>query len=324
MESSRAPLVTAPAFGLAELLRCRGPFLTLYLVTDAAVENAAHLAEEHWKAPRRALRGQGAPDALLERVDPLVGRAHLEGLCLAAAAAADGELLVEHFLEPPVADLARWAPLPWLVPLLEWRQRDVPHLVVLVDRTGADVLVVDGPGPDRDVEVRGSDDVISQTAPGGWSQRRYQQRAIDSWEHNAGEVADAVGHLADAIAARLVVMAGDVRARHLVRDRLPERLSALVRFAAGGSAVCTALTEARVDTLVVAGDPLEEPTAWFGPDPVPVAVSASALRQLGVVDVEEAPLVDVAVRAALGTDAAVRVVPGAPGLENGLGALLRW
>lgn len=371
MESSRSPLVTAPADGLTDLLGRPGPFLTLYLATDAAVENAAQLAEERWKAPRHRLAGQGVPEELLARIDPLVGPAHLEGGSLAVVATSEAEPHVEHFLEPPAVDLARWAALPAVVPLLEWRQRVVPHLVVVVDRTGADIVVMDGPGPDRDVEVRGSDDVIARRAPGGWSQRRYQQRAVDSWEHNAGEVADTVTRLADAADARLVVMAGDVRARQLVRDRLPDRLSAIVRFAdggrgpdgsvdelaeeasrlvattvaaesadvlrrlredlgrndrvaAGGPAVCAALSEARVDTLVVAGDPVEEPTASFGPDPVPVAVSAADLRDLGLDDVRQAPLPDVAVRAAVGTDAAVRVVPGAPGLEQGLGALLRW
>jgi len=38
----------------------------------------------------------------------------------------------------------------------------------------------------------------------------------------------------------------------------------------------------------------------------------------------EASLVDVALRAALGTGAVVRIVPGAGGPSAGVGAILRW
>jgi hypothetical protein len=346
--------------------------LSVYLGTEAAVENAARHAEVRWKDLRRDLADSGAPERLLDAVDPLVGPAHMGGECLVVLASDEGRRLevVEHFPDPPVGDLARWGALPVLAPLIEWRQRTVPHVLVLVDRAGAD-LVVSRAGDERHFEVTGTDSPITKTAVGGWSQRRYQQRAEDSWEHNAGEVARVVARLAEAAGARLIVLAGDVRAKALLVERLPAPLAELVREApggrspdgsddelavvatrlvanvvaadsaevlrvfqedlgrsdravAGGDAVLTALCEARVDTLLLTGDPVEQPTAWFGPAPVPVGRSADRLRDLGVSEVHEAPLVDVAVRAAVGTDAAVRVVPVAPALDQGLGALLRW
>jgi peptide subunit release factor 1 (eRF1) len=373
VQSSRSPLPTAPLSDVAELVRRPGPFLSVYLGTEAAVENAAQHAEVRWKDLRRTLADAGAPDALLDTVDPLVGPAHLRGECLVVLAGAEGERdrVVDHFPEPPVGDLARWGPLPVLAPLIEWRQRTLPHLVVLVDRTGADIVVVSRAGDERHVTVEGPDEPVTKTAAGGWSQRRYQQRAEDSWEHNAGEVAAAVARQATAADARLVVLAGDVRAKALLAERLPGPVAELVREASGGrspdgsvdelaqeatrlvasvvaadsaealrlldedlsrrdravagaEAVLAALSEARVDTLLVTGDPAEQPTACFGPDPVPVALSADRLRELGLTELRQAPVVDVAVRAALGTDAAVRVVPAAPALEGGLGALLRW
>jgi len=63
-------------------------------------------------------------------------------------------------------------------------------------------------------------------------------------------------------------------------------------------------------------------TAWFGPDPTQVAMTAGDVRGLGVDAPVEGRLVDVAVRAALGTGAGIRVVPVAP--DGGIGAILRW
>jgi hypothetical protein len=362
-----------PLTDVAELLRRPGPYLSVYLGTEAAVENAAQHAEVRWKDLRRDLADAGAPEDLLDAVEPLVGPAHLDGECLVVLASASGGRpeVVEHFPDPPVGDLGRFGALPVLAPLVEWRQRTVPHLLVLVDRAGADIVAVERSGRERTVEVEGPDAPITKTAVGGWSQRRYQQRVEDSWEHNAAEVADAVARLVTAVGARLVVLAGDVRAKALLVERLPAELVDLVREAQGGrspdgsadelaaeatrlvagasaaesaealrvfhedlarddravagaDAVLGALSEARVDTLLATGDPAERPTAWFGPDPVPVARTAGQLGALGIDDVREGPLVDVAMRAALGTGAAVRVVPAAPALDDGVGALLRW
>ena len=48
------------------------------------------------------------------------------------------------------------------------------------------------------------------------------------------------------------------------------------------------------------------------------------LKDLGVADPIRAPLVDVALRAALGTGAGVRLIPGAGGPSGSIGAILRW
>jgi hypothetical protein len=83
---------------------------------------------------------------------------------------------------------------------------------------------------------------------------------------------------------------------------------------------------AAVDVLLVASDdPEDARTAFFGPDPAVVGATAGDVRALGVDEPVEGRLVDVAMRAALGTGAGVRVVPpGAAGPTGGLGAILRW
>ena len=81
--------------------------------------------------------------------------------------------------------------------------------------------------------MEGDHDVIRKVQAGGWSQRRYQQRAEDSWEQNAEQVAKRVTRLVDQIRPAFVAVAGDVRAVQLLREPLPERADGLVHVIEG-------------------------------------------------------------------------------------------
>jgi Bacterial archaeo-eukaryotic release factor family 2 len=99
------------------------------------------------------------------------------------------------------------------------------------------------------------------------------------------------------------------------------------RAVEGAAATLEALARGQAATLLVAGPwPEDRRTAWFGPAPTDVAGDRDALAALGVATPVEGRLVDVAVRAALGTGARVRVVePDHPdGPREGIGALLRF
>jgi Bacterial archaeo-eukaryotic release factor family 2 len=99
------------------------------------------------------------------------------------------------------------------------------------------------------------------------------------------------------------------------------------RAVEGAAATLEALARSQVATLLVAGPWLDDRrTAWFGPAPTDLAGDRDALAALGVATPAEGRLVDVAVRAALGTGAKVRVVePDRPdGPRDGIGALLRF
>jgi len=96
------------------------------------------------------------------------------------------------------------------------------------------------------------------------------------------------------------------------------------RAADGPAATLEALSRAQVEILLVHADPDDGRTAWFGPDAIPVADRPDDLSALGVAHPEQGPLTEVAIRAALGTGAGLRLVPGAGGPDGGLGAVLRW
>jgi hypothetical protein len=81
------------------------------------------------------------------------------------------------------------------------------------------------------------------------------------------------------------------------------------RAVEGAAATLAALGRGQVATLLLTGLFLDDQrTAWFGPAPTDVAADRDALIDLGVPDPVEGRLADVAVRAALGTGAEVRVL----------------
>ena len=370
--SGVTPQVAADTSDLVDLVEAVGPFLTLQLTTEADVDNAAQRSQQRWRAVRDEAAAQGAPPEVLDAVDPIVPDAHLAGQGLGVIASAGGVLHVEHAPRAPDRDLVRWAPLPSLLPVVAWRQSTPAYVTVLADRQGADLTAYRRERPDLHREAGGDDYPLRKPNAGGWSQRRYHERAEHTWERNAADAAEQVARLARRVEARVVVAAGDERAVTLLQDALPAELAerlvvvsggrspdgsedlfqqqarvavelavnadadALLekfreergqddRAAEGTRATLAALAMAAVDVLLVAPDDPDDPrTAWFGPEPAHVGTTDAEVKGLGVDQPVEGRLVDVALRAALGTGAGIRVVAAGGGLEGGIGAILRW
>jgi hypothetical protein len=226
--SEQLPHGAVAAPDLVEMVRRPGPILSLYLNTRREVENAAPLSARRWKTVRSDLDDRDVPEAVLERIDGIVPEAHLEGDCLAVIADSKQILHVEHGPAVSQNDEATWSLVPRLLPMIRWRQSEPTYVVVLTDRTGADLFGVRRGSPELHAEVEGEHNEIRKVQAGGWSQRRYQQRAEDSWEQNAEQVAERVTRLADQIEPAFVAVAGDVRAVQLLRESLPERVDELI------------------------------------------------------------------------------------------------
>jgi hypothetical protein len=372
METSEAvPASGVHAPDLAGLFAAGGPFATVYLTTEPDVDNQAARSEVRWRNLRRDLEEAGVAANVLDEVEQYVTDAHRLGAGLAVVATGAEVLHAEHGDRPPSRDGAWWAPLPRLTGILEWRQQAPPYVLVLVDRIGADIVGVRPGAEDLVVSSEGHDVAIRKVGPGGWSQRRFQQRAENFWNDNAKGAAELLVRVADAVEPIAIYVAGDVRALQLLReatrddigDRLVEvtggrsadgsadeteaEVSRLTEVAAdretatllehlaqergqrdraseGIAATLGALSAAQVDTLLVVDEIDDGRTAWFGPEPVPVAAMPGDLETLGVEDPQEGRLIDVLVRAALGTAAGVRIVPAEAGLADGVAAILRW
>jgi hypothetical protein len=83
--------------------------------------------------------------------------------------------------------------------------------------------------------------------------------------------------------------------------------------AEGADATLAALARSQVEVLLIVDDPDDERGAWFGAAPQQVATDRAAVEAMGEFIPVQGRLPDVAVRAALGTSAAVHVVDPASG-----------
>lgn len=232
-----------------------GPFVSLYLNTPVAIENAAQRLDLVWRSSRKELLDAGADEATVDALETAVRDNPTGGNSIVAIASHGSLLYSRHLPEELGREAAIFGALPYVTPLLSWQQTRVPHVVVLADRTGAEILAyVDETEPVVSEEVEGSHDVIRRVQPGGWSQRRYQQRALDSWEGNAAEVVDEIDRVVRSVDAKAILLNGDVHAVRLLQERLPEQHKALVHVLeqGGGRATDggTAFTAAEIiDTM---------------------------------------------------------------------------
>lgn len=200
-----------------ELLHARGPFVSLYLNTEAARAQGWEETSLRFKALRERATETGAPEDSLAVFEERVDRAHLlgDGLVLIVSGSS---VVLERHLARPVADDITFGPAPNLVPLIEWEQANPSYAVVLADRTGAEIHVVHKQAITRSIEVERdlTKQDVAMPQPGGWSQARFQRRAENLWEANAKEVADELGRVAQAENLEFILVAGDVSAvRHL-------------------------------------------------------------------------------------------------------------
>ncbi len=375
MERSGATVPAVDDRQLKEAAGWVGPFLSVFLTTEQQVEQTAGHAELRWSSLRRRLAEEGAGEESLKVVDELVPGAHLEGSALGVVVAGDGSVLVDHHRQPLRRDVARWSAAPTLTPFVSWREELPPHIVVLIDRAGADLVAVTRARPPGREAPGGETWRISKPRGGGWAHWSFERRVEETWARNARAVAGQVEELVDRIEARLVVVAGDEHAVSILRGALPERIVALLRLTEGGRAVdgsggetaavvarlvasaaaedtvaaiekfreelgeaeravegaaptLGALRSSQVDVLLAHDAMKGSAVAWFPAGDPTLCVSAeSELDGVGGPDrggLVEGRLVDVAVRAALCTGAAVRTVPLHGGPSEGLGALLRW
>lgn len=317
-----------------------GPFVSVYLTTDGGRPDAADQVALRWRNLRRQLADDGASEEALAAVDPLTIGAYGEGEALVVVANAGGVLYRAHLPHPPAGgDVAVCGDLPHLTPLLAAVQRLIPHIVVVTDRLGAELIVVQPHDTDEYATVDGEELHVTRSAPGGWSQRRFQQRAENLWDANARQVADALTRLVDAHQPKLVVVSGDVRAVQFLRDQLPARVTDLLSEVQGdyrnldealrrSATLVSARADAETDDLLraLAREQGQDDRASTGAEATLRALARGQVDTVLLDPSRSDAVADVVIRAALTTSAAVRIAPaGTPELAaDGVAGLLRY
>ncbi|MDF5758695.1 Vms1/Ankzf1 family peptidyl-tRNA hydrolase [Spongiactinospora sp. TRM90649] len=211
-----------------------GPFASVYLDASRTTEVGAEEVELRWRDIRRKLAREHTHDDDLDAIEEVVTDPE-EAAPGLAVFAVDGDVAHDEAMsDPPALPIATWSALPHVMPLLAQRGESVPQLRVIIDHTGADVIVI-GPGSPRRTAVHAQEWPLTKTAQGGWSQKRYERSVEETWERNAMAVAAEVDEEVRRIGAELVVVAGEPRSRAMLLDHLGAEASARVVVAERGS-----------------------------------------------------------------------------------------
>lgn len=339
------PVATEPArpVGSLDVLYAHpGPYTSVYMAlhpTDADAV-AGDLALR-WARLRSHLAHDGSPQHVLSAIDiHLSAPAPDDASGIAVIVAADGTSLVDHGLEPPATDHGVVDTLPHVGPLLEWRQRRIPHLVVTVDEHGADiarfpvgthstVTTHDGTGPPLVETVAAAAELTSAKLLIVAGRRELTRDLTEALIGTVGVhcrvVAEPDARTPDELAESTVRLVSDAAARTTV-GRLREHRFLAAHDAAedGAAATVDALRRGDAEVLLVHDDPADSRRAWVGPQPHQLSLEPTDEHRL------EARLVDAMMRAAVGQGMTVHIIPttGPDGPTDdaavlGTGSLLR-
>ncbi|MFH9425400.1 Vms1/Ankzf1 family peptidyl-tRNA hydrolase [Streptomyces sp. NPDC017529] len=205
-----------------------GPWASVYADVSHDTEDAAKQQELGARAAARQLAEQGADQATCDAVREALAGHRTNGDSGRAVFATGGEVVLDAPLAGrPARPFAAWSPLPRITPWAESAADDSGCLVVYVDRTGADFELHSDHGGEEAGTVEGLDWPIHRTATADWSERHFQTAVENTWEQNAGEIAEAAQRVFQSCGAKLMLLAGDPRERRSVHDKLPEQLRAV-------------------------------------------------------------------------------------------------
>ncbi|MEV7995510.1 Vms1/Ankzf1 family peptidyl-tRNA hydrolase [Streptomyces sp. NPDC086077] len=227
-----------------------GPWASVYVDLSRHPQDATRQRRLTAEAMSRELAGQGADEATCRAVrnaiEELKDSPEPHGRALFARAGA-------VVLDPPLAraprqDRALWAPLPRATPLLDLTGEDAVAVVAYIDRRGADFELRSALTRETAGSVTGRQWPVHRTSSADWSERHFQLRVENTWEHNAAEIADALAVCQEETRADLLILVGDDRERRSVHERLPKRLHERVvdaRHGAGSRLLDGDVEEAR-------------------------------------------------------------------------------
>lgn len=221
-----------------------GPWAAVYFDTSQVDENTPGHRELAAREVCRELAERGADQLTGHAVyEALSAYTHTSETAGRAVFASRGQVILDPPLtESPHGTRTFFSALPHVAPMLELAPEEPVCLIAYIDRKGADfelrsplgalsVDVVEGAEADRE------DWPLHRTASADWSERRFRARVENTWEENAAEIAEVLFACQEETRADLLVLAGEVRERRTVLDRLPPPLRLItVESAHGGRA----------------------------------------------------------------------------------------
>lgn len=346
-----------------------GPYVTVHMDVSRNTEDASQQLDARWTSARHTLEHEGVDPGLIEEIgrrvhEPVdVGGEVRRTIIAAGGQVVFDELIAGHSVWPEVVTCGD---LPDVSGWLHQVDGQFPFLLVVADREGADIDFFRSLTAAETVhrEVDGDTSQLHKFHGGGWSHKRFQQRSENQWESNSRDVADEIRAVVTRHRPRVVILAGDERARTAIGERLEGVQCEVVQTAAGGRAAGSSSSslwdEVRKTLAHLEADDQRQLTgrleekwgrrngAVLGVDDVIDALVQHKVDTL-IVDLQKAhdltvdpsrwpglplpeqararkelPADQVLVAAGAATDAAIAVLPATQTKGGGVAAMLRW
>lgn len=235
VQTSRGTSALQPE--VVEALQTPGTWAWAYVDASGNREDPRRIAALQRRTVSDALSGQGCSERAAQVIEEeLVGQPGVPAPVARYVLVRDDELVLSEVLPGHLhgQESIGTGAVPDLLPLLAHRPFDLPFLVVTVGREGGGFRsyrlghAATGAAEDEQ-RVQGRTDTLHKAKSGaGWKQPHWHQHAEEIWKQTAGEVAAAIEETVRATSPRLIVLAGDVRARELLRGELSTSTRALV------------------------------------------------------------------------------------------------
>jgi hypothetical protein len=212
---------------LSGIARDPGPWSEVYLDVSIDTADPPQVAQQRVRSTRDALSRAGAPDADIEVViSALEAEAPAPSPLCHFVLARRGEVVMDEWM-PGLAsepELVSFGPVPDLTPLLERQVADFAFLVVETERDGGELRLyrLGTPGAEDEQHVEGRTDILHAVRSGGWRQDYLQSHAREIWRQTQSQLAGAIDEVVRRERPRLLVVAGEIRARQLLESELSE------------------------------------------------------------------------------------------------------
>lgn len=152
---------------LRPLYETYGDYASVYLDVSRAAEDAAHAIDLRWRAARDQLAADGADQASIDAIAAAVTDPANAAPGIAVFASHGTVAMLARLRAAPRREIARFAELPHMMPLLAQRPPRVPHLRVTAGLAGGEILAVTATGRIRD-EWRAQGGWPLHKRPRGW------------------------------------------------------------------------------------------------------------------------------------------------------------
>jgi hypothetical protein len=207
----------------------------VYLDLSVDTGDPPQVSPERRKDVRDRLERAGAPQADIDAViDLLAGATAVPSPKTVFGVVRDGEVLFGDVIPstPVDPEAVTYDRVPDVTPVVKHALLAFHYLVVETARDGGSVALhrVGRASADHEERVEGeyTGELHKPRRAGGWRNDHLQQHSEEDWKHNQSGLADAVNELVLRYRPRLVVVAGDIRARQLLTEKLSHEARAVL------------------------------------------------------------------------------------------------